>query len=300
MPTELQCADRPLAVQVRDLPALPAVVERLIACLGRDDTGAAQIAQQLAQDQALAAKALRLANSPFYGLTRQVGSITEAATILGLRALRSMVIAAGVMQAMPRLERAGFDPRAFWRHALATALTARTLAPLAGQDAELAFTAGLPHDIGRLAMVVTCPEQHDRVAARQAADDLPWVAAEQAVGGPAHAELGGQIAAHWHFLPAIADAVHWHHRPGALTRGAEAPASLTDLVHAADAVAHALDLAGDPDERVPVLDPDAWARLRATPTQCHEAFARIRRDMAAVCSVLMGPAAAPSPEETFR
>lgn len=86
---------------IHELPALPAVVLELIQSFGDSDISAEQLAAKISHDQAIAAKTLRLANSSFYGLPRQVTSITEATTILGLRTLRSVATAAGVVGAFP-------------------------------------------------------------------------------------------------------------------------------------------------------------------------------------------------------
>ena len=112
----MQLTPEAIRRSVRELPALPAVVLELIQSLGDSEVSAEQLAAKISQDQAIAAKTLRLANSSFYGLPRQVTSIAEATTILGLRTLRSVATAAGLAGGFASSRCEGFDFDAFWRH----------------------------------------------------------------------------------------------------------------------------------------------------------------------------------------
>jgi putative nucleotidyltransferase with HDIG domain len=271
-----------VAKRVRELPALPAVVRELIECLGHEDVSAAQIAGKIAQDQALAAKTLRLANSSFYGLPRKVSSIAEASTILGLRMLRSVVVAAGLTSTIARRECEAFDFEGFWRHSIGTALCARALAKSLRFDEETAFTLGLLHDIGRLALVSSFPQRFSEVLRYQREADCLPSEAEQFVLGVQHDAVGALVAEHWRFSPAIVEAVAGHHEPHG-----EGSANLAELVHVADNIAHALDLSGTPDDMVPPLSQRAWSRLGMNPVICAEICAQARTQFADVCRALL-------------
>ena len=141
-----------VAATVRELPPLPAVVTELIESLGHDELRSDDLARKISLDQALSAKTLRLANSSFYGMTRSIGSIQEAITILGLRTVRTVVMAAGVTGSFRRPPDIGFDFDAFWRHSIGTALACQALAREVGLEPDIGFTVGLMHDIGRVAL----------------------------------------------------------------------------------------------------------------------------------------------------
>jgi len=260
-------APETLQARVRDLPALPQVVGELLAALRRDDVAVDQLALKIAHDQALAAKTLRLANCPFYGVPGRVSSIRDAINILGVRSLACAMTAAAVAGAFASAHCDGFDMAAYWSHSIATALSAQTIARAAGLDENSAFTAGLLHDIGRLALASRFPDAMARVVARRRADDAQMQAAEQAVLGIDHAQVGASIAHHWHFAPPVIDAIRRHHQPA---EGGSA--TLIDVVHVADNVAHALGLSGDADELVPPLSLASWQRLGLTPEQCQQVF----------------------------
>ncbi|MBU3697352.1 HDOD domain-containing protein [Dechloromonas sp.] len=144
-----------VAARLKQLPSLPAVVTRLLDSFANEEIDTAAIARQIALDQGLTARVLRVANSSFYRLQSRVGTINEAVVVLGFRAVRSMVLAVGVNSAFRADLCLGFDQAAYLRHGVGTALRARELASAAGHNPELAFTAGILHDIGQLVLAAS-------------------------------------------------------------------------------------------------------------------------------------------------
>lgn len=267
---------------VRELPALPAVVLELIQSLGDSQTSAEQLAVKISHDQAIAAKTLRLANSSFYGLPRQVTSIAEATTILGLRTLRSVATAAGLAGGFAHSRCEGFDFDAFWRHSIATALTARAVAQRAQLDEDAAFTLGLLHDIGRLVLISSYPDEYAQAIAYRAEQDCLMHAAERHFFGVDHAEVGAVMAEHWRFAPEVVSAIACHHRPPHACAK-----TLADVVHVADNIAHGLDLSRKADDMVPLLTLDAWRRLALSDAQCVEVFDAVSQQHDVVCHALL-------------
>jgi len=267
--------------QIGQLPALPQAVLKVLAILRREDASAEECAQHIVSDQAMTARTLRLANSAFYGVPGRVGTIRDAIHMLGRRTLGALLTTAAVTSQFGRCSCPGFDFAAFWRHALGSAIAAQSLAGELGADEDLAFTAGLLHDIGRLALAAYFPAELGAALARARADDGPALEAEREAFGDDHAGIGAMIAAHWHFPGPVADAITQHHAPAAAPR-----ATLADIVHLADAIAHSLDLNGDDDEMVPEIDASSWARLGLSPAQCLRVFERTENGVAALCQAL--------------
>ncbi|MDR7379900.1 putative nucleotidyltransferase with HDIG domain [Rhodoferax ferrireducens] len=266
----------------RDLPALPAIVMELIQCMGDPHANMEQLAVKISHDQALASKTLRLANSSFYGLSRQVTSIAEATTILGLRTLRSIATAAGLVGGFPRPEGSSFDFAAFWRHSIGTALCARSVAQAARLDEDAAFTLGLLHDIGRLVLATHYSAQYAAAMAYRREQDCLNLVAEQHILGTNHTVVGGLIAEHWNFSPAIVAAIVEHHSPP------ETPEkSLTDVVHVADNIAHAMDLSHQDGDMVPALSLPAWSRLGLGESAYAQVFYATEQQYESVCQILL-------------
>lgn len=270
-----------LLAALHDLPPLPSVVLELVESLGHEELSAAQYAAKISRDQALAAKTLRLANSSFYGRGRQVHSVAEAISVLGLRTLRGVVTAAGLAGSFRRYP--GFDHHAFWRHSIGSALCAQALAgELRRDDGDLAFTVGLLHDIGRLALASAFAPAYAEVAQWRSDEDCPEGDAERVVLGIDHAEVGGLIARKWNFAPSIVEAIRLHHAPPDT-----AEVTLTGIAHVADAVAHALGLAGDAEEAVPTLVLPVWAACRLDDAACMRLFAHTEAQFESVCEALL-------------
>lgn len=243
---------------LRELPPLPQAALQALAALRDEDSSDALCAELVGRDQALVARTLRLANSPFYGMPGRVASVRQAVQLLGRQTLASLLTLATLAGQFDAAACATFSYSAFWRHALGTALAARGLSRALNRGDEPAFTAGLLHDIGRLALAVNFPAETATVLACVPAADEGPAALERRLLGIDHLDVGAQVAAQWHFPPEVLLAIAGHHAP----RGQPgAAACLVDIVHVADTIAHALDLAGDAQERVPPLDEAAWARL---------------------------------------
>lgn len=258
--------------RLKQLPPLPPVVSDLIVSFGDDDVNTSQIARQISHDQGLTARVLRVANSPFYGLQSKVGTINDALVVLGFRAVRSMVMALGINGAFRVDQCPGFAAQGYLRHSIGAALAARSLAPLAGKNADLAFTAALLHDIGQLVLASSFSVQYAVALAYREKHDCPLVVAERDILGLDHAEVGAILAETWRFPESLQQAIAKHHAPAA-----EVADSLANLVHLADAFAHALGLSKSPNEMVSAIDRTAWERLGLDGKKC----ARILADVEA-------------------
>lgn len=244
-------------LRIGDLPSMPAAVAELISSMQQEDIELHTLAGKIALDQALAAKVLRLANSSFYGLQGKVANIRQAIGVLGIQCVRTLVTACAVISSFPAQPGLAFDFNAFWRHSLATAACARTLAPYLQQQPDTAFTAGLLHDIGTLAMVTLFPAEYAQAEAYRHDHDSVTCVAQRAVFGFDHALIGSALAARWKFPQAIQDAAAAHHVAG-LSAPVDSSAKLALTVHLADMVAHALDLSGQEDDQAPPLSEQAW------------------------------------------
>jgi putative nucleotidyltransferase with HDIG domain len=222
--------------RLRDLPALPSVVLDLISSFGREDVDVTTLAEKMSRDQAMAAKILRLANSSFYGLPGRVKTVKQAIVVLGFDSARALAVAGNVIDRFGGGARHHVDVAYFWRHSIATALCARSLARHAGLDQDAAFLGGLLHDIGRLVLAISFPEQYARVAAECERDNISLGAAELRVLGVDHERAGELLAETWKFPPAIRRAIGGHHAPAAADL-----ADIPGVVHVANGLVHALD-----------------------------------------------------------
>lgn len=276
--------DDQLARKVRDLPALPQALAEVRGLLARDDVAFDQLAAAISHEPTLAGDLLRLANSSLYGLAGRVRTVRDAVSVLGLRNLGLLLTATAVRSSLQPAGRGGFDALAHWRHGVATGLCAHHLAVELGAERDAAFTAGLLHDLGRLALACVAPEALAAAQALGRQYDLPPLEAERRCLGTDHAAFGALVAGHWHLGDDIVELIRWHHEPS--ERPDPAAQQLTDLLHVADAMVHALDLNGLPHERVPRIEPIGWNRLRLSDETCLRAFERTESQLRSLCAAL--------------
>jgi putative nucleotidyltransferase with HDIG domain len=271
-----------LASNLDDLPSLPAVVMELLGSIEQDDIDISVLAKKVSLDQALTAKTLRLANSSLYSLQVKVTTIQQAITFLGFQATRNLITTAAITGCFPAGLCPGFDDRAFWRHSIAAAACARVLARHVRFNQDYAFTAGLLHDIGRQVLVSSYPEQYQRVLALRTAYDTDLLDAERRVLGVDHVDAGVALAGHWNFSDTMRQAISYHHAP-------ETPGAgfLATIVHVANAIVHALDVAREDDDLVPTVSSVAWNALGLSEESWLQVFRETELQFEEMSAILM-------------
>lgn len=212
------------------LPCAPSMLPRLAVALQSDDTSAAQIERLISLDASLAAATLRLANSAFFG--RGTVETVEAAVFrLGAKEIYRLAALALVGRWEEGVKFVGREPGDFSRHALCTAIAAEVLAQATELiDPQLAYTAGLVCDLGRLAIAHSCSEFYPQVRAHHENRGVAWEQAERAVLGYHHADVSKRLLTAWNFPRPLVQCAEF------LVLPQEAPADVAPLlahVHAA-------------------------------------------------------------------
>jgi len=266
---------------IRDLPALPAVVMELLGGLNQEDISTQKLGEKIAQDQALSAKTLRLANSSFYGMARKVISIQQAIAVLGFNSVRTLVTAAAVIDNFSSHGKYAFDLKVFWRQSIATALCAKLIARILKMNEDHAFMAGLLHDIGILVLVTTSPARYADVLAYQHKQDCTALEAESTLLGVDHTMVGRMLAEHWKFPVAIQQAIERHH---ANTFDIYQLASLIAL---SDAISYGLGLSEDENAKVPLLPQKVWDNVNLSSTVLQSIFRETENQFEEVCKILV-------------
>jgi putative nucleotidyltransferase with HDIG domain len=267
--------------QLDQLPALPEIVHDLLQNINRDDLDISVLARKIAHDQTLTAKVLRYANSSYYGAKGKISTIQQAITLLGMATVRQLIVAAALAVSFPDNRVKGFDFKLFWRHSMATAVCARIMARHLHLNQDFAFTAGLLHDIGRLVLVTRFSTEYEQAMIWRAQNDAYALQAERAVLGVDHIQAGHALAMHWHFPDIIDHAILGHHNPVPTERG-----SIASLIHVANAIVHALDLAGDEDDMVPPVSMTAWCDVGLDGEVFHQIFRETELEFEKITSIL--------------
>lgn len=267
---------------IHDLPTLPAVVVELLGNLDQEDTSTKRLGEKISQDQALAAKTLRLANSSFYGMQCKITTIPQAITVLGFNSVRTLVTAAAVVGTFKGDPQYKFDFQIFWRQSIATALCAKMLARHRNFNQDHAFMAGLLHDIGRLVLITHAPESYEKVMAYRTENDCFDFDAERAILSIDHTMVGRALAEHWKFPMHMQTAIENHHSTDSREEG-----SLASLIFVADTIAYGLDLCGDEETIVPVVPTNIWNALTLDEDTLMNVFKETEAQFEETCQILV-------------
>ena len=219
---------------VNDIPALPQVVIRVMQLAEDPDSTAQDIHKVLDQDQAMNARVLRLANSAYYGFARRIATVTDAVVLLGFKTIRGIVLAAAVSDLLQKkYEGYALEEGELWRHSQACAIAARLIARRCRlSNLDVAYTAGLLHDIGKVILNRYMKEAYHEVVDLVTSQEIPFMNAEDQILGFNHAVVGARLAERWSLPPLLVEAIEKHHQPGQASEDQK----LTAIIHLADAV----------------------------------------------------------------
>lgn len=252
-----------ILAQVRGLPTLSPVAARLLALTSADDANFDEIVALIEADMSLTSRMLALCRRAAAGVATTVTTVKRAVVLLGLEAVQSAVLSVSVFDALGlaverREESRGgdaaerFDRVGLWKHSVAVACCAELLArqhPELKVRPDEAFTAGLVHDLGKVALAAILPRSYERVleAAHSRAGDL--AAAERAILGVDHHVAGKRLAEHWGLPYYLADAMWLHGQPASALPNLP-HAALVGVVTGADAICRRLHLgwSGNPQQ----------------------------------------------------
>lgn len=194
------------------IPVLPVARLRALRLLATAEPAVEDLEMLVNADPALLAAALRAANSAHSAPAKRVRTAREAIVRLGTRDTRHIVLAATLETAFDNLVHAGLDLQELWRHVIGCAIVADDIAT-AGAGSSAAFTAGLLHDVGRLAMADQDPRRYACVVAA-ARGGLTALEAERRTFGLTHIEWGQAVARAWGLSEELVEAIGGHHAGG--------------------------------------------------------------------------------------
>ncbi|VAW99010.1 Serine phosphatase RsbU, regulator of sigma subunit [hydrothermal vent metagenome] len=198
-------------IKPTDLPAPPQAALQIIRACAREEVTSSEISDIAETNPALTAELLRVANSPLYGISREVTSISNAVAVLGLRALRNLVLCISIHDAINKEAIPNFDAEVFWEDSLRRAIVARQLAPLVKQDPDECFTAGLLQDFGLLILFYLHPEQTNEWQTLRSLSPAERLQQEQTIFSVTHTEIGKKLAEFWELPESLGVAIGAHH-----------------------------------------------------------------------------------------
>lgn len=246
-----------LVDNVGQLVSLPAACMRLNKMVNDPTCSAQDMGRVINQDVALTARILRIANSPMYGLSTQVDTVSRAVTVLGMDQVRDLALASAAIKAFDGIPNTLVSMRSFWEHSILCALCARTLAmDCLRNKREAVFVAGLLHDIGKLVLYNQMPDLSRRAleASANGGKSQESQIAEREIIGFDHAEVGRELTHRWSLPISLQECIAFHHDPGS----AEEYRDEVAIVHIANSIAILAARKTDDLNKAPKIQEVAW------------------------------------------
>jgi len=250
--------------EIKTLPPAPRVLSQLLVLLNEEEAHASQIVELITYDPALTAKVLQRCNNAATGLGGEVSSLGEAVTQVGFNAIYRLV-AMVTGETLLGSEQRGYGIAAgeMWEHSVRTAVAAKVLAAKLGGEENVAFTAALLHDIGKMVLGGFLEGSDQTIFRRKGPSGESLLEAEKSVLGVEHAEIGGRVLEEWNFPENLICGVQHHHNPV----GAGRHEQLAAYVHLGDIIAHCLGLAQKYETFAPRTRPEALHILEISPEE---------------------------------
>jgi HD-like signal output (HDOD) protein len=217
------------------LPPLPSIMSDLIAALNNEDVDFAGFAKIVSRDPSMAMNVLKIANSAFFGLPRQVGSVEQAIRMLGVTEISSLCISCGAAQALkPPKGVKTVDLHRFWRHSVATGVIAKVLThKLKLGRWDNLYLAGLIHDIGSIVLDRFKHDVYAEILDLTQEENITMLEAEERLMGASHDMVGAWLMEKWKFSDVFVDVAKFHHHVSSAAqqhRMVVAIVSLADLL----------------------------------------------------------------------
>lgn len=220
---------------VKHVRPIPQIALKVIRMINNDTNSMSDIAVELRQDQILSARVIKLCNSALFGMKAKIDSIDRALVMLGDKRLLQLVISASLEEFYSQAGYQGYSlcKGGLFQHAIGTGMIAETLAGITGKaSAGIAYTAGLLHDIGKIALDQYMVNAYTYFYRRIRRGDIDLIMAEHEIFGVDHTDVGSRMAMQWSLPEGLVEIITHHHLPELAVINPE----LTHLIYFADLI----------------------------------------------------------------
>ncbi len=206
-----------LAAAVEGMPAFPKSVQAILDLTRDVNCTPKDLVQVIDKDPVVTVKILKVINSAYYSLPKQVTSINHAVVFLGFNTIKNLALGIAAIGMLPKSNAAGFDVQQYLLHSLATANIAKRIASdVEGADPMDCFIAGLLHDFGKVVFAQFMPNEFRQALEASKADGSSLHEALRQIIGVDHAVVGGMLVEKWRFAPNLVETIQNMHGPEVL------------------------------------------------------------------------------------
>lgn len=223
------------------LPTLPVIINNIIVTAKSDKSSANDLSRIISNDQALSARVLKIANSPYYGLPKKIDSITRAIVVIGFKEIVSIALGSGIFKTFSSKKNdALLDMNDLWKHSIGVGFAARLIEQKTGVEVqESTMLMGLLHDIGKIIFLIYFPDEYAEVLAKHRTERISLHAAEKELLEIDHAEMAYLLMKQWNFPESISIPIRSYHNL------ADCPVEYMNrgmIIHVGDYVCHCAEI----------------------------------------------------------
>lgn len=216
---------------VPNLPPIPKVLQEISQLFNSPTISARKVEMMIEKDPSLTIKVLSVANSPLYGLRRNVTSVNTAVILLGMQEIKSIVTSIRMASTLKMKSDKYFNPDKFLNHSMVVGMLAQRMSKDLGFNFEGdGFVAGMLHDMGILIIHEYLANEFLQIVGYSAQHKTSFLEAEYKVLGLSHQEIGEFLTDKWSLPTVFSDALQFHHRPSKSNENN----FLTAVLHVAD------------------------------------------------------------------
>lgn len=222
------------AERIKELSTLPSVILRILEVMNNPVADARDVEKEIMEDPVITAKVLKVANSAYYGVDRNISSVSQAVVLMGFAEVQNIALSVSILSRFMEPTRM-FDRREFWEHCFATAVAADALQRRVNAQTNEGFVAGLLHDIGRIVLDQYFPDEFREIVALAETQKISLLDAERKVLGVTHGDIGYWVTEKWKLPSMLTDSILFHHSPFSCRESYV----LTSIIHVADVISKA-------------------------------------------------------------
>lgn len=240
--------------QIHKVPQVPEVVRTLINQLNDPKADLLVIAKNIEKEQMIALKVLRLVNSAHFGLSRKVSSIDEATLMIGMGALKTLVIASGIVGSVPAVD--NLNIKQFWSNSFRSAACSKWFAQQAGLNTDIAYTAGLLSNLGNILIHLGEPSAANEINQHVKHGKLR-IDMEKSRLGYTGQQVCAELCRRWKLADELVEAIEHSGEP----LGSESPNSLACVLFLGNFISACQDQGRNADEMASIFPVEIAAPL---------------------------------------
>lgn len=247
--------------KIESFPTLPTIYEALVKTTSNPTATIQDITNVIMQDQATVTRILKIINSPLYGMTTKVTSISKSIMLLGINEIKNIILSLSIVDFFaPSDENSTQNKNTnkymveIWKHSIAVGVINHQLGVILKiRDLENCFIAGLTHDIGKLFFITSFPSLYSEVIDEVKTRQIDLYTAERNAFGFDHDTVGDFLAKKWKLPLTIQNAVKYHHRYNVNNSD-----KLSACVHLANTMAKCMSLGDSFENEIIQPNEEIW------------------------------------------